>query len=64
MEKYGVRVIGYGKKKRFVPVKLQRYGAIDPLGRIFKTEAEAVNYLNENGYTCSAIGDYWKILMY
>lgn len=62
MEKYGVRIIGYGNKKRFVPVKLGKYGAVDPLGFIFKTEEEAVNYLNVNGHTCSAIGEYWEIL--
>ena len=58
---HAVMIVGHGKRRRFSPCKVLS-GLVIPLCAAFSTEAEAVNYLNVNGYTCSAIGDIYQII--
>ena len=58
---HAVMIIGYGKRRRFSPCKVLS-GLVIPLCAAFSTEAEAINYLSNNGYDCSAIGDVYAII--
>ena len=59
--KYAVNIIGYGKKKRFVPVKVVN-GLVIPIGRAYKTQEDAMIELEKNGFTCSTVGDIYSII--
>ena len=59
---HAILIIGYGKKRRYIPATVTPSGTVYPSGILYKTEAAARDYIEGLGYTVAAAGGVYEII--
>lgn len=64
MKKYGIEIIGYGKRRRYAVKEIVPGRGTNPVGycKTYKTEAEAREAARAYGLTVEAVGDFWELI--
>ena len=62
MRHYGIEIIGYGKRRRYVPKQIFPGNGTTPIGKACKTEEEARAAAAAYGVEVEAVGDLWELL--